>query len=57
MGIQKLALIKTDGCSFDTIFAECHDEKDTVKSIKVLTYYSYMLYFQDCQLTGKVMHY
>jgi len=39
MEIQKVALIKTDGCSFDIIanFAECH-EKDTVKSIKVLIY-------------------
>jgi len=38
MGIQKVALIKTDGFSSDTIadFAECHDEKDTEKSIKVL---------------------
>jgi len=38
MEIQKAALTKTDGCSFDIIadFVECHDEKDTVKSIKAL---------------------
>jgi len=40
MKIQKVELIKTDGCSFDVVvdFAECHDEsqRDTVKSNKAL---------------------
>jgi len=38
MEIQEVELIKTDGCSFDIVvdFAECHDERDTVKSNKVL---------------------
>jgi len=41
--IQKVALIKTDSCSFDIIadFAECNGEKDTVKSIKALIRVSY----------------
>jgi len=34
MEIQKVALTKTDGCSFDIIadFAEFHDEKDIVNT-------------------------
>ena len=36
MEIQEVKLIKTDGCSFDIVadFAECHDERDIVKSNK-----------------------